>query len=148
MHPLRATTLISLLLMMMMMMMIDPLWANDTAYWQCTAYDQDNQQWSSKHEYERMAINQALAACKNESHKPSACTVAHEACEFFVHGVSTRPSWQCTALDKDAKPWASNPYPQRDDAAIAAKAYCKERSASPDSCYVYLLTCINLNLAH
>ena len=143
MHPLKSAILMSLLFMI-----ISPVWADDAAYWQCSAIDQDNKQWVSKHAYERMAINQALEACKKESQEPSGCKVAHEACEFFDHGVSTRPSWKCTALDQEAKPWASNPYPLRDDAAIAAKAYCKERSASPESCYVHLLTCINLNKVH
>ncbi len=140
MHPLRSVTLMVLLWMIM-----PSSWADEAEYWQCTAFDQDSKPWVSKHPYERMAINQALASCKKESPVPSSCKVAHEACDFFHHGVSTRPSWQCTALDQEAKPWASNPYPQRDDAAIAAIAYCKERSASPDSCYVHLLTCVNLN---
>ena len=139
MHTLRKTTLLFLL------MTITSSWADDSTYWQCTSIDQDHQSWVSEHEYERTATNQALEACKKQTAVPGSCKVAHEACEFFQHGLSTRPSWRCTALDKDAKAWASNPYPQRDDAAMAAKAYCKERSASPDTCSVNFLTCINLN---
>lgn len=123
-------------------------WAIDADYWQCTAFDQDSTPWVSNHQYERTATNQALAYCKKESPAPNSCKVAHEACEFFHRGVSSRPSWQCAALDQEAKSWESNPYPARDDAAIAAKAYCKERSAYPDSCYVHVLTCVNLTNKH
>lgn len=139
MHALRSALTLTLF------MTISPSWADETTYWQCSAIDQNSQSWTSKHAYERTATNQALEACKQESPLPSSCSVSHEACERFRHGVSTRPSWQCTALDQEAKPWASNPYPQRDDAAMAAKAYCKERSASPDTCHLNFLTCINLN---
>lgn len=65
-------------------------------------------------------------------------------CELFIDGVSTSPAWQCSALDQMAKVWVNNPYPNRDDAALAAKAYCQDNSGFPDTCYVNLLTCKNI----
>lgn len=119
------------------------LWANPSKFWQCTASDAQDKQWVINSQYERQATNEAYAACKKESQVPKTCTVAHEACEAFVHGVSTKPLWKCTALDRFAKPWVSIAYRNRDDAAIAAKAYCEEQSQAPDSCYINLLTCKN-----
>jgi hypothetical protein len=53
--------------------------------------------------------------------------------------------WQCTALDQTGEPWQSNFYSQRLDAALGAKAFCKEKSSVPDTCYINLVTCINKN---
>lgn len=118
--------------------------ADGSDYWQCTSSDGEDKQWVVNSSYERQAINKAFDACKKESRLPESCKTAHAACEAFVNGLSTRPLWQCTALDRFAKPWISNHYRHRDDAAIAAKAYCEEKSRAPDSCYINLLTCRNL----
>lgn len=119
------------------------LWAGTSKSWQCTATDAQSKQWIIRNHYERQATNEAYALCKKESQVPQTCTVAHEACEAFVNGVSTQIVWKCTALDRFAKPWISIAYRNRDDAAIAAKAYCEEQSQAPDSCYINLLTCKN-----
>jgi len=123
-------------------------WSADvliTDYWQCTSYDKQDQQWLAKSQYERTATNKALEACKKQSKEPESCKIAKEYCESIVNGISTRPMWQCIALDLMAKPWRSNFYTNRDDAALAAKAYCQQRSGIPDSCYINLLTCKNFN---
>jgi hypothetical protein len=117
-------------------------------YWQCSAHDENDKTWVIQSAYERMAINKALAACKQESQAPLSCTVAKEYCAAFVHGQSTQPLWKCTALDDKAKAWVSNVYSQQDDAAIAALAYCKEQSAAPTSCYINVVTCRNMNKNH
>ena len=95
--------------------------------------------------YQLAAINKALDACKKQSQFPANCKVAKARCEAFVNGISTRPMWQCTALDQMAKVWPSKIYVHRDDAAIAAKAYCQQGSSFPDTCYINLMTCKNLN---
>jgi hypothetical protein len=114
-------------------------------YWQCSAVDRYQQEWTIESSYERVAINKALQTCKAQSQVPESCQVAKEYCEAFVHGVSAKPMWKCTALDDRAKPWVSNIYSNQDDAAIAALAYCKEKSASPMSCYINMVTCRNIN---
>ena len=115
-------------------------------YWLCASYDVTNKTWVAKSAYERVAANNALDACKKESLMPQSCHIAVKACKASLHGVSSSPpQWKCTALDDQAVMWKSNAYPQQDDASLAALAYCKERSASPDSCYVNDVTCRNIN---
>lgn len=114
-------------------------------FWRCLAKDNEMHQWQFESAYQREAINRAFDACKKQSSTPKTCHTAREMCEYFSNGQSTRPLWRCLALDQMAKSWSSNLYPNRDDAAIAAKAYCKDKSAMPDSCYVNLLTCKNVN---
>lgn len=125
------------------------LWARPQSgaidYWQCTTTDNDDQQWIAKNTYERAAANIAYSSCKKQSRIPSTCKAAKEACEHMINGLTDKPMWQCTALDKQAKPWVSNLYTQRYDAALAAKAYCQERSSEPGTCYINLLTCKNKN---
>ena len=123
----------------------DVLESREKNYWQCTASDHNDKQWVARSEYERGATNKAFEGCKKESSLPTSCKVAKENCEEIVKGVSTRPMWQCTALDQMARPWRSSFYPQRDDAALGAKAYCQHNSKVPDSCYINLLTCKNMN---
>lgn len=129
--------------------MLQPAWARLTddsdRYWQCTSRDSQAKEWVVQSPYQRVATNKALAACKQASQLPISCRVAKEYCESYVGGVSTQPMWVCTALDFNAKPWVSNVYSQQDDAALAALAYCKEKSAFPDSCYMDLVTCRNRN---
>lgn len=114
-------------------------------YWRCSTYDAENKEWSMNSSYEKIALNKSYDECKKNSALPKSCKTAKETCEAFVNGVSTRPMWQCTALDQMAKTWPSNVYTHRDDAAIAARAYCQQKSAFPDTCYINLMTCKNLN---
>lgn len=130
----------------LILLLLIPTGMQAASNYECSASDSTEKQWVAASPYKRLAINKAYDACKKESTVPSTCKTSREACEDFNDlGVSLEPQWQCTALDILAKPWVSNSYPKRDDAAIAAKAYCQERSADPDSCYINLLTCKNLN---
>lgn len=114
-------------------------------YWRCSAYDSESKEWVVNSGYELSAVNQALDACKKQSNLPKSCKTARETCEYFSNGTSTRPMWRCIALDQLAKEWASNVYAHRDDAAIAAREYCQQKSTFPDTCYINLMTCKNLN---
>lgn len=136
---------VAVMIMVSSWLMISTSWADDSSYWQCASIDSEGKQWVIKQTYQRSAINLALQACKQDSRIPLSCQVSHEACEEFENGVSTRPAWTCTALDDDGKPWISNPYPKKDDAILAAQAYCQEHSTTPDNCYVNELTCKNTN---
>lgn len=130
------------------------LWAGDQAlmedpqnYWQCSVYDGANQRWTAQSSYEKAAINKAFAACRKQSSLPKTCKAAKEYCDAIIHGANTRPMWRCTALDKAAKAWKSGIYRHKDDAALGAQAYCEEQSRVPESCYVHMLTCRNINPA-
>ncbi|CEG56836.1 hypothetical protein [Legionella fallonii] len=114
-------------------------------FWQCTTHDNANQQWTARNIYQKMALNIAFAECKKGSQTPASCKASKEDCEEFNQGMSIKPEWRCTALDQTAEPWQSNFYRHRDDAALAAQAYCKEKSVVPDTCYINLVTCVNLN---
>ncbi len=126
-------------------------WANaltttdDNSYWKCAAYDSENMLWEAKGQFERAAVNKAFHACKKQSRVPESCKIATEYCDAIVKGVSTRPMWRCTALDQMAKHWVSNFYLHRDDAALAARAFCEQHSGMPQSCYLNLMTCKNIN---
>lgn len=127
-----------------LMFFIHPLWAYDD-YWQCTAFDGAKHQWVIKNAYERVAENKALEACKKQSPVPSTCKIIKNNCDYFANGLSTKPFWQCTALDQMSKLWLSDFFNNRDEAAMNAKALCQKESGMPDTCYVNLLTCKNLN---
>ncbi|KGP64403.1 hypothetical protein EP47_11565 [Legionella norrlandica] len=116
-----------------------------SSYWKCVTHDKANKQWVANSPYKRVAMNMAFAACKKESEAPASCKTSDSSCEGFINGVSTRPLWRCTAIDLAAQPWESNLYPYRDDAALAAQAFCKEDSTLPETCYVNMVTCINKN---
>lgn len=116
-----------------------------TDAWTCQAEDSTSKQWSGSGSFERVATNKALENCKKQSQYPVTCKTAKESCEAIINGVLTRPMWRCTALDQLSKTWKSAIYSHRDDAAIGAKDYCKEHSSMPDTCYINLLTCNNLN---
>ena len=113
--------------------------------WECRSHDSVNLQWLAKSDYQRVATTVALDACKKKSAFPSACKTEIEDCELFINGVTTRPMWRCTALDQLSKVWRSTIYKHRDDAAMAAKSYCHHHSGMPDTCYINLLMCHNLN---
>ncbi|MFC3907548.1 hypothetical protein ACFORL_00460 [Legionella dresdenensis] len=121
------------------------LLATSTDSWNCTAYDQGSGQWTASSDYERSAINKAMELCKKSSQYPTTCKISKNDCDYLANGQSTRPMWQCKALDQMAKIWPSSYYTQRDDAAIAARSFCEEKSAFPDTCYVNLITCKNVN---
>lgn len=114
-------------------------------YWKCTTQDQEKKQWASTNNYKKIALNVAVDKCKKESRAPSTCTLSKTTCVQFHNGVNTTPLWECTALDDNAEPWVNNPNPQKEDAALAAKSYCQENSKLPDTCYINLITCININ---
>lgn len=114
---------------------------SEVNFWQCHVEDENAQVWVAEHSYQRTAMNKAFENCKKESKNPQSCRAAITACDYFVNGVSTTPLWKCTALDRMSKEWESNPYPHRDDAVLAARAYCVQRSGVPDSCYVNLVMC-------
>jgi len=117
--------------------------AND--YWQCTSRDATEHEWKATGDYEINALNKSYEACKRDSKSPVSCKTSKEECDFLVNGETTRPLWRCTAYDQMAKKWPSNLYRHRDDAAIAARAYCEDRSGFPDTCYINLMTCKNVN---
>ncbi len=118
---------------------------SNTSYWECSAHDSESKQWDIRSIYERVASTKAFDACKKQSNVPLSCKTTRESCDYFAHGTSTRPMWQCTALDQKAKAWLGNVYTNKDDAALGAKAYCQEKSTVPDSCYINFITCKNLN---
>lgn len=114
-------------------------------YWQCTTLDKTNRQWSAVSIYQKVALNFSFASCKKESSLPATCKTTGNNCEQFIQGVNVQPMWQCTAFDRTALPWRSNGYSQREDAALAAKAYCQQKSTVPGTCYINLVTCVNRN---
>ncbi len=128
-----------------MLLCVNSIWADESNYWQCTVIDDDNNQWTEKNLYQPPAANKAFDACKKQSQKPASCRFNDDTCESFIHGLSTRAAWQCTAFDSSATSWSSGPFTQQDDAVFAAKAKCKENSQLPETCYVNLLTCKNRN---
>lgn len=121
------------------------LYAEGISYWQCTIQDELRHQWHDANLYERVAMNKALEACKKESPVPMSCKMDKNNCSFYFNGQSTRPLWQCTALDHDAKPWQSSVHPSREEAALSAKEDCQSQSSLPETCYINLITCKNLN---
>ena len=113
--------------------------------WECSSHDSVSLQWVAKNDYQRVATTDAFDACKKQSAFPKTCKTEKDDCELFIDGVTTRPMWRCTALDQLSKVWRSKIYRHRDDAAMAAKSYCHHHSAMPDTCYINLLMCHNLN---
>ena len=114
-------------------------------FWQCTITDDLDKHWTFRHSFQKVALHKAWEACKKSSQQPASCDMAGENCDAFLNGQNTSPMWQCTALDQQAKAWVSSVYRQRDDAALAAKDRCLKHSGLPDTCYINLLTCVNLN---
>lgn len=114
--------------------------------WQCIARDTNQKQWIIKSNYQRNAINLALEACKKESTLPTTCQALDDDCDSLINGFSTKPLWRCIALDQTATPWIGKLSSNRDNAALSAKASCKNQSTLPESCYINMLTCKNLNL--
>ncbi|RUR12946.1 hypothetical protein [Legionella sp. km772] len=117
-------------------------------YWVCKTHDNNNVEWTVKNKYQKIALNLSFDACKKQSKNPNTCKTSSNDCEGFHLGLSTKPYWRCTALDKKSGVWKSNYYPNRDDAYMAAKDYCKSKSQAPETCYVHVLTCTNINEKH
>lgn len=110
-------------------------------FWRCQSEDEAERIWKVDDVYQKRAINAAYAFCKKQSKYPKSCHVAKTGCQFFANGVNTDQLWVCSALDKLSQLWPSNPYPNRNDAVVAAREYCQQKSQASDSCYVNLLTC-------
>ncbi len=115
------------------------------SYWLCAVYDRTEKNWSARSNYRLTAINKAYEACKKESEQPASCKAAKEHCEAYVGGLPTSPLWQCTALDFYANPYVSIVYKKKYDAALASRAFCEDNSDYPESCYINLIACENLN---
>ena len=113
--------------------------------WQCISRDSSKQEWTANNAYQKVAMNLAFDACKKQSTNPKTCKASEEDCEGFHLGLSTRPYWYCVALDEEGSPWKSSYYRTRDDAAMAAKDYCRNNSSAPETCYMDFVTCININ---
>ncbi|KTD00341.1 hypothetical protein OQJ19_16100 [Fluoribacter gormanii] len=114
-------------------------------YWQCSTHDVTQTKWTSQSTYQKIALNLSYSECKKNSNKPATCKTSNASCVRFIHGANVTPMWQCTAFDREAMRWNSNHYPNRDDAALAAQAYCKHKSPVPHTCYINVVTCINKN---
>jgi hypothetical protein len=119
--------------------------ADGGSYWQCVTHDSANKQWTAQNNYKKVALNYSFSACKKQSNVPKTCKATPSNCEQFIQGVSIRRMWRCLALDREANPWHSDLYSQRYDAALAARAYCQQKSSVPDTCYVNLVTCSERN---
>ena len=132
------------LLMLLLLCIIEPGWADD-GYWECAAQDAEQKQWVIKSPYERVASTKAFEACKKQSIAPISCKIPKENCDYFSNGLNTHPMWRCLALDQMSKLWRSEIHTNRDEAALESKAFCQQHSPMPESCYINLMTCKNLN---
>lgn len=127
-------------------LIISQVHAANNNYWQCIAADANYNRWAANHDFHRAAATLALEACKKQSPLPKSCNMQEKNCDHIVNGRSSLPMWRCTAFDQMAKAWISKQtFRERDDAAIASKNLCQNHSGMPESCYVNLLTCKNLN---
>ncbi len=114
-------------------------------YWRCVVYDSSSKHWTVQDSYQRSALNKAYTACKKQSQNPASCKAARENCDAYIDGLTTSPMWRCMALDFFANPFYSHVYKRKTDAALAARSYCEHNSQHPESCYIHLFTCSNLN---
>lgn len=112
-------------------------------HWQCVTYDADNKMWSSQSNYQKSAMNKAIATCKKESTQPASCKPSKTICESPNKGRNANQIWRCSALDMKADNWQSNESPLRDEAAFGARAYCKAKSSVPDTCFINWFSCTN-----
>jgi hypothetical protein len=120
--------------------------ANSNSYWLCQTQDKEHYEWTATNFYQKVAINLAYSDCKKNSKFPKSCAASKSGCDHFVDGISTSPLWRCTTYDRVAQPWKSNFYRERDDAALASQAFCKDKSTVPETCYTNTVTCENLNV--
>lgn len=119
--------------------------SNDSKSWQCTAYDAEQKEWLEQSDYQITALNKSFAECKKQSRFPHTCTINKANCKALVFGIPLKinSDWSCIALDEAGISWPSNIYNSAMEAAMAAKEYCRENSAVPDTCYIYNYTCKN-----
>lgn len=115
------------------------------SFWRCTSSDEANNSWSDSNKYQKTAINLSYDQCKKNSSAPKSCESSHEDCHYFSDGYDTTPMWQCSAIDRYAQAWKSTAYSNIDDAAIGAQVYCKHKSEIPETCFVNMITCTNIN---
>ena len=124
-------------------------------HWTCRAIDSELRYWDTKSEYPRVAMQRSLDDCKKHSIHPTSCESHREQCEYegkeipptVHHDTQTTAQnslWQCCAYDFNATPYLNTPFPNKEEAALRAKMYCKEKSSEPDTCYINVATCQNL----
>lgn len=118
--------------------------SNDN-YWECSSHDAENANWTSRSIYQKIALNFSFAECKKNSKVPASCEISNDNCAKFTQGVNVIPTWQCTSFDKKALAWKGHRYENREDAALAAQARCKQRSSVPSTCFINLVACLNKN---
>ena len=116
--------------------------------WVCTATDKFKLAWQASGPYEMTVVTAAIAACKKNSRMPQSCQSKAWTCETYINGMPTKPLWECSALDALAHVWKNEPSLVRDDAALAAKERCLHNSPKPESCYINMVSCINLRAAY
>lgn len=126
------------------LVLVSPLAHADPNYWICYATD-GHHTWSSPSSEQRSAINNAYDACKKTSDDPAKCSTDKENCDYYMYGKSAKPLWECYALDHNSRRWKNSPRTTRNSAALASKAKCQNHSSFPDSCYMVLWTCKDLN---
>ncbi|CAM2836503.1 Uncharacterised protein [Legionella steigerwaltii] len=114
-------------------------------YWECSTQDASHTKWSAQNIFQKIALTLSYAECKKNSQAPATCKTSKANCIRFINGVNVMPMWRCTAFDREALRWRSNLYPFREDAALAALAYCKQKSPVPYTCFINLVTCVNKN---
>lgn len=114
-------------------------------YWMCRATDFDQKVFIGDSQYQRTALVQAISQCKKQSRIPSSCKASSENCDGILSGSMKRAVWQCTSLDTLANYWHSTIAKTDIEAALSAKAICQSQSAVPETCYVNMITCENLN---
>lgn len=116
-----------------------------TDYWMCKARDLDNRVFTADSQYQKSAIVQALSECKRQSPYPASCEALNEDCDGILSGSIKRTIWRCTSLDSLANYWYSSIASNDIEAALSAKAICRAESSVPETCYVNMITCENLN---
>lgn len=117
------------------------------AYWQCIAEDTTKKQWVGFAGFKKTAYQKALDSCKKYSILPQSCTQAETPClapfeaskQVKIGGI---PSgfWICTALDRNGDTWGGS-HADRIKASLAARAYCRDKSSIPHTCYINTVTC-------
>lgn len=113
--------------------------------WLCKAHDNTNKEWLAQSPYPKIAINRSLDACKRQSTNPLSCRITSNDCESPQLDPSTKPYWRCTAIDQQGTPWNSIYYLNKEDAALAANAYCHSKSPLPETCFINMITCVSSN---
>lgn len=113
--------------------------------WNCQVKDATGKYWEVQHKFRMSARNLAMDTCRKQSTAPNSCDFANQSCDTLYDGLSKDPLWVCLALDSTAKGWKNHPNKQKYDAALSAKGFCQHKSSVPETCYVNLLTCKDIN---